>query len=259
MGKLKFCSNVSWMYSEAEFIERFKLATQDGFKGVECAWPYDYKLEDVVAAKTQANLEQILINSGCAKSLGNAANSNNVAGFKKELEQAILYANALNCKRIHIVAGNVGKDQTRDQACETYVSNLQYAAEKLQEHGIMGLIEPINTQKMPDYFLNTTDQMLDILKRVNKPNIMYQLDIFHLQIMEGNLTRKITDLFPKIGHIQISQVPGRGEPSTAGEINFSYLFSLLETLGYDGWIGLEYKPSINTEESVQWFKDYMQA
>ena len=257
MVKLKFCANISWLYKDYPVLERYQHARDDGFEGVEMAWPYEFSTDELVAAKTKAGVEQVLINTGCVETLGNAAVADKKEKFQEELDQAIQYAKALDCKRVHIMAGRVERSG-RPKAYETYVGNLMYAADKLKKEDMIGVIEPINKYDVPGYFLDDTMQAVGILELVDRPNLMYQLDFYHLQIMNGDLTRNLKNLFPRVGHIQISQVPGRNQPSFPGEINYPYIFSVLEDLDYNGWIGCEYKPSKETSESLDWFKTYVE-
>lgn len=257
MGKLKFCANISWLFKEVPFVDRFQAAADFGFSGVEAGFPYDFPLQDLIKKKEAAKVEQVLINCGSTKTRGSAGNNENPQLFRDELGLAIKYAKGLNCKSIHLMAGDVTPNRSKTQAQSAFVENLRYASDELKVHGIVGLIEPLNSISFPNYVFNTSSEAIDILKRVDRENILYQLDFFHLQLMEGNLTQKIKDNLKNIGHIQISQVPNRNEPSAAGEIQFQYFFDLLEDLKYDGWIGCEYSPSLSTEDSLKWFKSYL--
>ena len=257
MPKLNFCASLSWLYQEeSDLIKRFNLAKLDGFSAVEIAFPYDYSIEDLVSAKKQSSLKVVLINSGDSKSLGNAANSSNQIKFLNELEKAIKFAKALECTNIHLMAGKVTNKENMKDAKATFISNLKMASEKLKKEGLIGLIEPINKFDVPDYFLNDFYQAIDILKQVNEPNIKLQFDFYHQQYMSGGLINKFKSEQDKIGHLQISQLPNRSEPSASGEINYKYIFDILESSSYSGWIGLEYKPSKNTTDSLNWFKSY---
>ena len=257
MGKLKFCANISWLYQEIPFFDRYQAAADSGFSGVEAAFPYEYSLPELIKVKEASGVEQVLINSGSAKTLGSASSSSNPQVFRDELDLAIKYANGLGCKKIHIMCGNVAENATKQQAQDTLVENLIYSSKQLQGSGITGLIEPISTYAMPQYPLNTSKEAFEIIRRVNKDNIMYQLDFFHLQLVEGDLTNMLKKNLSAIGHVQISQVPSRGEPSCPGEINYDYIFQLLEELGYSSWIGCEYKPTVSTNDSLKWFQKYV--
>uniref|UniRef100_A0A3P9Q4F2 Hydroxypyruvate isomerase n=1 Tax=Poecilia reticulata TaxID=8081 RepID=A0A3P9Q4F2_POERE len=181
--------------------------------------------------------------------------------FRKGLDLTLKYAKALNCKRIHLMAGRIPVDAHRAAIAremeDVFVQNLNYAAGILAKEGITGLIEPINTRITdPRYFLDSPHQAAAILEKVGKPNIQLQMDIFHWQIMDGNLTKNMHKYFSIIGHVQIAQVPGRNEPDSNGELCYRYLLNTLEKLGYQGYIGCEYKPLDSTEESLGWIQQY---
>uniref|UniRef100_H3ABU6 Hydroxypyruvate isomerase (putative) n=1 Tax=Latimeria chalumnae TaxID=7897 RepID=H3ABU6_LATCH len=176
--------------------------------------------------------------------------------FRDGLDLAVKYAKTLNCERIHIMAGRVplGADRATvaGEMEDTFIENLKYASDVLSQAEITGLVEPINTRITdPRYFLNTPQQAVAVLQKVGRPNLKLQMDVFHWQIMDGNLTQNLQTYFPLIGHVQIAQVPNRNEPDSPGEVNFSYLFSLLEELGYEGYVGCEYKPRGNLENRIK--------
>nr|XP_014351125.1 PREDICTED: putative hydroxypyruvate isomerase [Latimeria chalumnae] len=181
--------------------------------------------------------------------------------FRDGLDLAVKYAKTLNCERIHIMAGRVplGADRATvaGEMEDTFIENLKYASDVLSQAEITGLVEPINTRITdPRYFLNTPQQAVAVLQKVGRPNLKLQMDVFHWQIMDGNLTQNLQTYFPLIGHVQIAQVPNRNEPDSPGEVNFSYLFSLLEELGYEGYVGCEYKPRGGTVEGLGWLRSY---
>lgn len=253
---LKFCANLSFMYQETNnLLERYSLASKSGFSAVECAFPYSDSLERVVRAKTDANVLQILINAprGEADELGFAAIPNMEDRFRSSIDLAVCYAQALNCCKIHVMAGIV--DQPTEANHETYVKNLMYAARLFETKGIIGLIEPINKYSAPGYYLNSYERAIDVLNKINSPNLKLQLDIFHLQQIKGNLTNNIKELLPCVGHIQLAQVPKRNEPNTPGEIDYNYIFQLLEELNYNEWIGLEYNPKDDTDRGLSWLRN----
>jgi hydroxypyruvate isomerase len=261
---LKFAANISMMFQELSSLEdRYAAAKDAGFKYVELTFPYSESVEKLKAARENSGLEQVLINAfpGDLKSgdLGLAAQPGREADFKQGLETSIQYANALNCKRMHIMAGRIPEGATaidKESMMKVYLDNLKYAADRLSQEGILALIEPVNNRlSVPDYFLSVPQQGLDIVRKVNHPNLKLQFDIFHVQIMDGNLTKNIKDFFPYIGHIQLAQVPDRGEPDSNGEINFPYIFKVLESLHYEGFIGLEYKPRGKTDDGLNWLKN----
>uniref|UniRef100_UPI003AAF3728 putative hydroxypyruvate isomerase isoform X2 n=1 Tax=Centroberyx gerrardi TaxID=166262 RepID=UPI003AAF3728 len=256
MPPLKFCANISWLFTELpDFSQRIYAAASAGFQAVEAAWLYDADLQELRRAKEATGVEMVLINTppGDMKAgdLGLGAVPGREAEFKQGLDLAL----------IHLMAGRipVGSDKTAiaKEMEAIFVQNLKYAADILSKEGITGLIEPINTRITdPRYFLDSPHQAAAILERVGKPNIKLQMDVFHWQIMDGNLTQNIQKYFPLIGHIQIAQVPGRNEPDSAGELNYRYLFSTLEKQDYQGYIGCEYKPLGSTSEGLGWVKDY---
>ncbi|VCW78942.1 unnamed protein product, partial [Gulo gulo] len=183
------------------------------------------------------------------------------AAFREGLEQAVLYAKALGCPRIHLMAGRVpqGADRAavRSEMETVFLENLKHAAGVLAQEGLVGLLEPINTRITdPQYFLDTPQQAAAILQKVGRPNLQLQMDLFHWQIMDGNLTGNIREFLPLVGHVQVAQVPGRGEPDSPGELNFPYLFQLLEEEGYEGFVGCEYRPQGDTAEGLSWLRAY---
>lgn len=266
MAPLKFCANISWLFTELpDFSQRMCAAASAGFQAVEAAWLYDSDLQELQRAREAAGVDLVLINTppGDVKGgdLGLGAVPGREAEFRQGLDLAVRYATALDCKRIHLMAGRLPVGSHRVAVAKEmeaiFVQNLNYAADILSKEGITGLIEPINTRITdPRYFLDSPHQAAAILEKVGKPNIKLQMDVFHWQIMDGNLTQNIHKYFPMIGHVQIAQVPGRNEPDSAGELNYSYLFNTLEEHGYQGYIGCEYKPLGSTKEGLGWMKDY---
>ncbi|XP_059197873.1 putative hydroxypyruvate isomerase [Centropristis striata] len=266
MAPLKFCANLSWLFTELpDFSQRMYAAASAGFKAVEAAWLYDSDLQELQRAREATGLELVLINTppGDIKGgdLGLGAVPGRETEFRQGLDLALKYAKALDCKRIHLMAGRLPVGSNRVTVAkdmeEIFVQNLNYAADILSKEGITGLIEPINTRITdPRYFLDSPHQAAAILEKVGKPNIKLQMDVFHWQIMDGNLTQNMHKYFPIIGHVQIAQVPERNEPDSAGELNYRYLFNMLEDLDYQGYIGCEYKPLGSTKEGLGWFTDY---
>ncbi|NXQ57486.1 HYI isomerase, partial [Anthoscopus minutus] len=199
-----------------------------------------------------------------AGELGLAAVPGRQAAFRQGLEAAVHYARAVGCPRIHVMAGRVPLDTDRAAVAgemeTTFIENLRYAADLLSKEDMIGLLEPINNRITdPRYYLNTPHQAAAILEKVGRPNLKLQLDLFHCQIMDGNLSRNLEMYFPLIGHIQIAQVPGRHEPNSPGELNFPYIFELLESLGYTGYVGCEYAPKGDTLEGLGWLRSYWES
>lgn len=269
MPSLKFCANLSWLFTDLpEFTQRLHAAAASGFRAVEAAWLYESDLKELQKAKEQTGLEVVLINTppGDVKNgeLGLGAVPGRETDFRRGLDLAVMYAKALDCRRIHLMAGRVPVGVDRATVAmemeATFVENLKHAAHILSKEGILGLIEPINTRITdPRYYLDTPHQAAAIVQKVGQSNIMLQMDVFHWQIMDGNLTQNIQKYFPLIGHVQIAQVPGRNEPDSPGEVNYPYLFSLLEKLGYQGYIGCEYKPLGTTDAGLGWVREYWKS
>lgn len=269
MAPLKFCANISWLFTELpEFPQRMRAAASAGFRAVEAAWLYNTDLKELKTAKEETGLEFVLINTppgdASAGDLGLAAVPGREQEFRQGLDLAVQYAKALDCTRIHLMAGRVPAGSERCalalQMEDTFVHNLKHAAGVLDKEGLLGLIEPINSRITdPRYFLHSPHQAAEILQRVDHPSIKMQMDIFHWQIMDGNLTHNIRRYLPMTGHIQIAQVPDRHEPDSPGELNFSFIFRLLEELDYQGFIGCEYKPQGSTEAGLEWLRKYWRS
>lgn len=250
-----FCANLSFMYQEtASILERYMLAKQNGFKAVECAFLYAHPVEEVVQAKKSAGVKQVLINVNPGDlnkgELGFAAIPGQQDQFRDSLQQAVTYCKALDCKIIHIMAGKVQNPNHEND--KVYEENLKEAESLLKKENIVGVIEPINKISIPGYYLNDFRKALDVVKKINSPNIKLLADLFHLKMMKEDLPSVIREALPFIGHVQVAQAPNRNEPDTPGEINYKDVFSLLESIGYNGWIGLEYKPANDTSVGLKW-------
>lgn len=251
----KFAANLTMLYNEVDFMDRFKAAANDGFKGVEYLFPYAYPAADLAAKLKEFGLTQVLHNlpagDWAAGERGIAVDPSRVEEFKKGVDTAIEYAKVLGTERINCLAGKIPAGVSKEQAHATFVSNLKYAAEKLKAAGIPLLIEPINTFDIPGFFLNYTAQAAAIIDEVGSDNLFIQYDIYHAQRMEGELANTIKANLPRIAHIQLADNPGRNEPGT-GEINYPFLFKYIDGTGFDGWIGCEYKPAGNTSAGLGW-------
>ncbi|XP_068669999.1 putative hydroxypyruvate isomerase isoform X2 [Montipora foliosa] len=236
------------------------LKEDEGFKGVESAFPVDIPIHEVSKARENAEIEHVLLNAFDGNCNGLAAIPNGEEEFKKSLELSIKYAEALNCPRMHVKAGVFpsGTDYTDKELVsqweETYLKNMRYAAQRLEECSITLLVEPVST--IPGYFVTHTQQALDLIRKVDHSNFKLQLDLYHQQRTCGNLTQTLINVMPYLGHIQISQVPNRNEPDSDGEINYPYMFNQIVKLGYTGWIGCEYFPRGRTEDGLGWFAPY---
>ncbi|MCC5884482.1 MAG: hydroxypyruvate isomerase [Halomonas sp.] len=251
----KFAANLSMLFTEEDFLDRFKAAAEAGFKGVEYLFPYDYTAVEIRARLDEYGLTQVLHNLPAgdwgAGERGIACHPDRVEEFRAGVEKAIDYATVLGCKQVNCLAGIQPQGVSLEQARRTLVENLRYAAEKLAAAGILLLAEPINTRDIPGFFLNRTEQALAIFDEVGSRNLKLQYDIYHMQIMEGDLAPTIEKHLDRIAHVQLADNPGRHEPGT-GEIHYPFLFAHLDRLGYDGWIGCEYKPKTTTKEGLGW-------
>ena len=243
------------MFTEVPLRQRWAAAAAAGFAGVECQFPYAVPAAEVAASLRDLRLRQVLINTPPGAQAGDrglAGQPQRLQEFRAGLQQAVDYAVAIDCPRIHVMAGLRPPDLPVEAAMDHFVSNLIYAAQLCAPHGITALIEPINTRvDVPGYLLHSTADALECLRRAAQPNLRLQYDVYHMQIMEGDLLRSLTRLLPFIGHIQIADNPGRHEPGS-GEINFGFLLPQLDVLGYDGWVGCEYLPSGSTQDSLGW-------
>jgi hydroxypyruvate isomerase len=251
----KFAANLTMLFTELPFMDRFAAARAAGFEAVEYLFPYDYSKEELVAALKSNGLKQVLHNlpagDWAAGERGIACHAGRTAEFREGVNRAIDYATALGCTQLNCLAGKLPEGASSTLAHSTLVANLRFAASTLKAAGIRLLIEPINTFDIPGFFLSRTDQALAILDEVASPNLFVQYDIYHAQRMEGELASTISKHLARIGHIQLADNPGRNEPGT-GEINYAWLFKHIAAAGYTGWIGCEYKPKTTTTEGLGW-------
>lgn len=253
----RFAANLSFLYQELPFLDRFDAAAADGFEGVEFLFPYEHAPADVAQRLRRSGLQQVMFNmppgDWARGERGIAALPGREEEFRAGLEKALVYAAALGCRRLHAMSGLVapGADRARHRA--VLVRNLREAAERLAALDMTLLIEPINSRDMPGYFLNSQDEAHGLVSEVGLPNLKVQMDLYHCQIMEGDLTRRIERGLPQIGHIQIAGVPDRHEPDD-GEVNYGYLFARLDELAYAGWVGCEYRPRTGTSEGLAWLR-----
>jgi hydroxypyruvate isomerase len=258
----RFAANLTFLFNERPFLERFAAARQAGFAAVEYLFPYDHDKEVLKQKLEENGLVQALHNlpagNWSAGERGIACHPDRVREFEEGVETAIDYAAALGCPRVNCLAGVAPRSSDPAAVRETFVRNLHYAAPRFRAAGIKLLIEPINTRDIPGFFLCGTRQAMDIIEAVGSDNLFLQYDIYHAQIMEGDLAHTIERHLGAMAHIQIADPPGRNEPGT-GEINFPFLFGLLDRLGYAGWIGCEYKPQGRTEDHLSWARPYLTA
>ena len=255
----KFAANLSMMFNEVEFLDRFAAAAEAGFTGVEYLFPYAWDQTELAERLSKAGLTQVLFNmppgDWDAGERGLAILPKRVEEFRAGVGIAIDYAKALGCTQLHAMAGLAPEGADPAELRKTYVENLRYAADQAGGAGIRVLIEAINTRDMPGFYLNTSRQALEIIDEVGSENLFFQYDIYHMQVMEGDLAPTLEAHLGKIAHLQLADTPGRHEPGT-GEINYPFLFGHLDRIGYDGWIGCEYKPATTTAEGLGWFAPY---
>ncbi len=257
-----FAANLSMMYVEYPFLERFAAAARDGFMAVEYLFPYEYPAQQLKDSLNASGLAQILINAPpgnfAAGDRGMASIPGREAEFRTAIQTALTYAQTLDCPRVHIMAGLQPPGVDRVEMRRTFVANLAWAAELAAPTGIELLIEPINQRDMPGYFLNRQDQAHAIVEEIGNPKVKVQMDLYHCQIVEGDVSMKLRKYLQaaerRLGHIQIAGVPDRHEPDN-GELDYEYLFGVIDELGYEGWIGCEYRPRAGTSEGLGWLRN----
>ena len=257
---LKFAANLTMLFNEVEFLDRFEAAAKAGFRGVEFLFPYAYPKAELAERLHAFGLTQVLHNlpagDWSAGDRGIACHPDRVGEFQDGVGRAIEYARALGCRQVNCLAGIAPRGVDPDRVRETFVDNLRFAAQELGEAGVRLLIEPINTRDIPGFYLCHTEQALGIMDETGSDNLALQYDIYHMQVMEGDLAATIERHLGRIGHLQLADNPGRHEPGT-GEIHYPFLFGFLDKLGYQGWIGCEYKPLGTTWEGLGWVKPYL--
>ena len=251
----KFAANLTLMFTEAPFMERFALARRHGFEAVEFLFPYAFAAADIAQQLARHRLQLVLHNlpagDWAAGERGIACDPQRVDEFRAGVALALEYALALGAPQLHCLAGIVPPDADRAAIGALYLDNLRYAAAQLAPHGLRLLIEPINTFDMPGYFLTGTAQAAAVIAEAGAPNLFLQYDIYHMQRMEGELAATIAARLPLIAHMQLADAPGRHEPGS-GAIDFRTLFAQIDALGYEGWIGCEYIPLGDTAAGLGW-------
>jgi len=257
---LKFAANLTTLFNEYAFEDRFEQAAKEGFSAVEYLFPYNYDADMLADKLAQYNLKQVLFNMypgdwekgerGCAAIPGREDE------FKETVDLALLYAQKLNCKCVHAMSGNIDMNFTREEHIQTFLHNIRYAADRFAELGITLVIEPLNPKDMPGYFIASQREAGELIKLVDRDNVKIQFDFYHAQIVDGDICHLIEDLFDQIGHIQIASNPDRHEPDS-GELNYPFIFAKLNKLGYQGWIGCEYFPEHDTHSGLTWVRPYL--
>lgn len=252
-----FAVNLSMLFTEVPLAERFSLAAEHGFNKVEIQFPYELPAAQLASLLEQNKQQLVLLNAPAGNwqksDRGIACQPHRIKEFRQGISLAIEYAEILKCKNINILSGISPVDYEPDEIKQTFIDNLRFCADSFAKAGIQLLVEAINTEDIPGFYLNNSRQAFDLFNEINHPNIKLQYDIYHMQIMEGNLIQTLQKNLDKIGHIQFADVPGRHEPQT-GELNFSNIFQALDDMGYSGITSLEYNPSTSTTESLRWMK-----
>jgi hydroxypyruvate isomerase len=255
----RFAANLSMMYVEYPFPQRFAGAAKDGFAAVEYLFPYDYPARELKGWLQEHGLVQVLINAPpgnwAAGERGLACLPDKQDEFRAAMHTALEYAQTLNCARVHVMAGVLPLGLERAAMRGTFIDNLGWAAELAASARTELMIEPINTRDMPGYFLNRQDEAHAIVDEIGSPMVKVQMDLYHCQIVEGDVSMKLRKYLPlkRVGHIQIASVPDRNEPDR-GELSYDYLFDLIDELGFDGWIGCEYRPKAGTSDGLAWLR-----
>jgi hydroxypyruvate isomerase len=258
----KLAANLSMLFTEAAFLERFGAAARAGFRAVEYQYPYEWPAKEVAAAAREAGVEVVLHNMPPGDAQRGERGTTCLAGreqrFRDDLERAIEYAKLARCASLHLMAGVVPAGVERAALHATYIANLRHAARRLAGEGMRLLIEPLSERTVANCFLRSSAQAVQVLDEVAAGNALLQYDLFHMQIMEGNLAATIERLLPRIGHLQLADAPGRNEPGT-GEINFDFMLRHIDRIGYSGWIGCEYNPLGDTVEGLKWAQPYLRG
>jgi hydroxypyruvate isomerase len=255
----RFAANLSVLFTEYPFLERFDRAAQAGFRAVEFLFPYGEDVPAIREALSRNGLDQVLFNHPAgdfaAGDRGLASDPDRVGQFRDGVERALEIAAMLGCTRLNCLAGIRRANLPLDTQLATLADNLAFASERAQAAGVRQLVEPLNRYDAPGYLLGTTDAVLEMLDRAGHPNLWLQFDVYHCQRVEGNLVETFRRHQPRIAHVQIADSPARGQPGT-GEINYPFVLRTLDEAGYDGWISLEYRPQGGTEASLSWLREW---
>lgn len=256
----RFAANLTMMFNEVPFLDRFEAAAKSGFTSVEFLFPYDYPADEIGERLRRNGLTQALFNlppgDWAAGEKGFAALPDRFEDLKQSLQIALPYAKATGVKRVHLMAGNAGREDPN--AVAAFRNSVVWAAEFFKPHGLDVVIEPINPRNVPGYFLNDFGFARDLINELKIPNLKLQFDIYHCQIIHGDVTMRLREMMPIIGHIQIASIPSRHEPD-GEELNYPFLFEELDRLGYAGFVGCEYNPRGKTADGLAWFKPYAGA
>jgi hydroxypyruvate isomerase len=247
----RLCANLKWLFTEWPFLDRFAAAAEAGFKAVEYASPYEHPAAEIRARLRACGLKQVLFNTPAAGGSGLACIPGQREAFRDGVKQALDYAAALECPLVHLMAGIQPAGVSHDTAAAVYGANLAWAAELAAAAGVRLTLEPINQRDVPGFFLRSQEQGADFIAAVGCERVGLQFDVYHCQVAQGDVTRRLATLLPVIAHLQIADAPGRNEPGS-GEIAWDYLFRRIDELGYQGWVGCEYRPAKDTLSGLGW-------
>ena len=252
----KLTANIAFMFADRPFLDRVDAAKAAGFQYVECHFPYEFPIPVLKERLAKASISLTGLNTAPgdqkAGEWGLAAVPGRERDFAAHFDMAFEYATALGASVIHVMAGNVPAD---DKSCATYVANLRAASQKAASTRLTLVLEPLNRRDMPNYFVSRSDDIVALLQEIDRPNVKLLFDVYHVQIMEGDLIKRLERHRPYIGHVQIAAVPSRAEPDE-GEVNLPAIFTALDAIGYQGFVGLEYKPRARTEDGLGWMANY---
>jgi hydroxypyruvate isomerase len=255
----RFAANLSMMFTELPFLDRFAAARAAGFEAVEFLFPYEFPAAEIARRLKDNGLKQVLFNAPpgdwAAGERGTAALPDRREEFREGIRRALDYAAALECPRLHVMAGLAPAGVPHDTLTATFAANLDFAAELAMKAGVKPVIEPINHRDIPGFFLNTTDQAAAIIQALGPERVGMQFDLYHCQITEGDIVKRVERHLPLIAHMQVADNPGRNEPGT-GEVNWPFVFRRIDELGFRGWIGCEYRPAGETTAGLGWFAPY---
>lgn len=255
----KFAANLTMMFNEVPFLDRFEAAAKAGFKYVEFLWPYDYPAQELKAILDKHGLKVVLFNTPAGDvnkcEWGVSAIPGREADSHRDIDLALEYALALGCPNVHIMSAVVPEGASREEYKQTFIKNVRYASDKYKPYGIKIQLEALSPEVKPNYLLKSQFDTLEVVELVDRDNVFVQLDYFHAQNVDGNLARLTDKLNGKFAHVQIASVPDRHEPDE-GEINYQYIFDKLDEIGYTGYVGCEYKPRGETVTGLDWFQKY---
>jgi hydroxypyruvate isomerase len=256
----RFAANLTMLFTEVPFLDRFSAAARAGFRAVEFVSPYEHPAEEVARAAADAGVEVVLFNLPPGDwgrgDRGMACDPARGAEVREGVLRGLAYARALRCPRLHCMAGIRPAGATEAALREAYLASLRHAGRALAAEGLTLVVEGINTRDMPGYYLSTSRQAFELMDEAALPNLYYQYDVYHMQIMEGDLAPTLERRIARIGHVQIADPPARNEPGT-GEVNFRFLLRHLDRIGYRGWIGCEYRPRAGTEAGLSWMEEWL--